>query len=161
MDQPGDTFDHVLLSTVFSGIGFSMLLGVFMGMRKSKESRQWPAASGKITESATQGSFEQTGRGGMWIERPKLSYTYTVDSKEYEGHSIGVAEMGSASKQDAQEKIAPYPVGKEVMVFYNPRNPDEAILEKQSGANTFVFLGIVGTILLTIGILIWFNVIRF
>jgi len=92
----------------------------------------------------------------MWIEAPKIAYIYSVNGEKYTGDQISVAEVDSASKEDAVRKIAPYPVGKEVEVFYNPKDPKDAVLEKESGDMAFVLLGVLGVGLLIVGVVIWF-----
>jgi hypothetical protein len=154
MHHPADPLGHWLFGIVFSGGGISALIGLLFSVRKNKSIQQWPSVTGTITESTTVGSFQNCGRGRTWIEEPKVSYTYTVEGQEFTGHTIAIAEMDTASKQAALDKIAPYPVGQEVPVFYNPKSPDDAVLEKKASSGAFVMLGIIGAIFLTIGILI-------
>jgi len=97
----------------------------------------------------------------MWIEEPKLSYTYFVGGQEYVGHNIRITETDTASKQAAEDKIAPYPMGKDVTVFYNPKSPDDSVLEKQLDTTTLLMLGIGGSIFLVVGILIFLNASKF
>jgi hypothetical protein len=159
MHQSADPLDHWLFGIVLSGLGLSMWIGIILGFRKNKSIQQWPSVSGRITESTVVGSFQQTGRDRMWIEQPKVSYTYTVKGHEYTGHTITIVEMDSSFKQAALDKIAPYPLGQDVPVFYNPKSPEDAVLEQQTGSGPFIMLAVFGAIFLTIGILILTNVI--
>jgi hypothetical protein len=161
MPHTANEIGNSLFALVFSVIGLSMLIGVLLGIRKSKSVQQWPSTTGRITESTTLGSFQQSGKGRIWIEEPKLSYTYVVDGKEYTGHDIGIAETDTASKQAAEDKIAPYPMGKDVTVFYNPKSPDDSVLEKQLDTAALSIVGIIGSIFLVIGIVIFLNSSRF
>jgi hypothetical protein len=152
-----DPFFHYLLGAVFSGLGLFTLILVPFGIRKSKGIQHWPSTPGAITESTIMETFGHAGR----IEEPKLSYTYILNGREYVGHTIAITEVDSSSRQAAQDKIAPYPVGRQFEVFYNPEKPEDAVLEKQSSPVVFVMFGIVGAVFITVGILIILNLFKF
>ena len=47
-----------------------------------------------------------------------------------------------------------------VPVFYDPRNPEDAVLEKQSCAGLYAVIRFFGSSFLALGLLIFFNIIR-
>lgn len=70
--------------------------------------------------------------GNSRSEIPVVVYQYQVDGKDYQGQTIRAGEqflsirvMGSA-----QDTTARYPIGAQVMVYYNPANPAESALER-------------------------------
>jgi hypothetical protein len=65
-----------------------------------------------------------------------VAYVFSVGGKEYHGNRIAFGETGG-SEIDAM--LSKYPAGKEVTVFYDPRNPKECVLER--GIPSFVFSG--------------------
>jgi len=152
MNQPD--WGTLLFGLVFCAVPLRILWAVFRADRKSKDMQQWPSTVGTITESAVSGDFQSFGGKSMWIEEPHLSYSYRVGGNEYTGHNISIAEMDSASKQDAQAKIEPYPVGKQVPIYYDPNDPEVAYLERQSGGTALALAGIVSVIFFVIGIVV-------
>src|ERR1700677_1526728 len=144
-------FTHIVASAVLSGIGLLVIILIPFGIRKAKKIQSWPSTPGRITAS---GVVFSSGRIGVW--EPKLSYTYTVDGREYTGKVITLVETDTGSVQLAEAKIAPYPVGREVTVFYNPRKPRDSLLQKQWSYGDFVVIGLVGAVFLAVGIFFWF-----
>ena len=67
-------------------------------------------------------------RGGP-ILSAELAYVYNVDQREYRGNRISFAEPIASAEADQRSIIEPYPVGKQVKVFYSPQNPQLAVLE--------------------------------
>jgi hypothetical protein len=59
----------------------------------------------------------------------------------------------TASEEAAKEKILPYPVGKEVTVYYNPSKPQESFLENTCTAVPDAILGAVAILLFCVGLL--------
>ncbi len=149
-----------VLTLFFSGLGLLLLLVAIVGTWKRKRVANWPSSSGIITESTTVLTGSGGGRAGLRagsiaLEIPRLSYSYTVDGVQYMGHGIAVAATTNLSKQDAVRRIAPYPLGKEVSVYYNPRNPKEACLEK-GGVEALLEMGLTGIALIYWGVYCWF-----
>lgn len=95
----------------------------------------------------------------VWVVEPMLAYRYMALGAEYTGHDIGPTEINTASKRNAENKIEPYPVGKDVTVYYNPSKPEEAVLQKQSGATAYLLFGAFGVILFSVGLLALFGLI--
>jgi hypothetical protein len=56
-----------------------------------------------------------------------IEYSYKVDGQEY--HNT-VGESGG-SRAGAEAEVARYPVGTELEVYYNPKDPTHSSLEKR------------------------------
>jgi len=72
-----------------------------------------------------------------------LSYTYSVEDKSYTGILLSYAPF-SESEHDVHMLVAKYPVGKRVPVFFNPKNPSMACLEKTKPSSNIFFFFILG-----------------
>ena len=63
---------------------------------------------------------------------PVIQYSYQVGGQAYQSNKYAPGpEIGGTG---AHKIVARYPVGAQVMVFYNPQNPAEAVLERKAPA---------------------------
>ena len=134
------------------------LLGTLWGMNSIRvgiASNRWPDARGSIISSEV-GEIHSADSGsgtGSTKYHPKVIYAYLVDNQKYESIRISAFSYGSSSRQRAlditQKK---YPLGRNVDVYYNPKYPKIAVLEK--GVGFFAFIPIlVGLPMLLFGVL--------
>jgi Protein of unknown function (DUF3592) len=68
---------------------------------------------------------------------PNIRYRYRVGGRDYFSNRRKWGwDTIYAMQEWAAERLAPYPVGKPVVVYYNPTAPQEAVLEPTSGRGT-------------------------
>jgi hypothetical protein len=90
---------------------------------KIQEAEHWPSTQGVVLTSEVRDAGGDSG----WYAN--VVYRYEVGGCVYENSRIAVAvEPGSQSFQAHQQLAARYPVGAQVMVYYNPQNPADAAL---------------------------------
>ncbi len=103
----------IRLYILFALAGF--LYGVIQ-VKEAKRSLEWPSTLGKVIEA----------RRGSDPVKPLVLYRYAVDGRQYEARRI-------AFRQVAGDETAPmlrrYRVGKEVTVYFDPEDPETAVLE--------------------------------
>ena len=107
-------------------------VGVFGFMTvRTLETRNWPSVSGRITTSRLHSyisrSSDNSSSTRMYTTR--ISYRFHVKNKAYVGKTLSYGEYSSSSPSHAKGILKKYPVGAKVTVFYNPANPDKAVLE--------------------------------
>ncbi len=93
----------------------------YLAWRWGKASKRWPRIRGKITYSG----ITSYNRGYL----PKVEYEYVVGQQYYKGKRVQFGVRTNISRNQAQEAIASYDVGKRVTVRYHPNNPKLSILE--------------------------------
>ncbi len=115
-------------------------------------SYSWPYCSGKIISSGLQQTERlDPGEGIDKTYSPKIVYEYAVNGARYTNDRIFFGEFGSGIKSSIKRIADKYPPGKEVPVYYNPKNPQEAVLEK--GVKAIILIPLIsGIIFLLIGI---------
>ena len=109
-------------------------VGIFIYRRSkmrdaAKQSAQdWPGTMGVVTMSTIQ--IRHNGRSRSEI--PIVGYQYDVNGQTYTNGTIKAGEQFFSVRLygDAQKTIQRYPVGAQVMVYYNPTNPAESALER-------------------------------
>lgn len=114
--------------------------------------KDWPSVQGKVTGSRVSYNSSYSKTGAV----PYVTYVYEVNGKTYkEGHLFpGIFTV--SGETSAKEVVARYPRGAEVTVYYNPKKPAEAYLEKTSKTQIGGMCGILilGNLLMPLIVLI-------
>jgi hypothetical protein len=111
-----------------------LVLGIYLYRRSkmrdaAKQSAQsWSNTLGTVTMSTVQVQRSARSRS----EIPVVVYQYQVNGRAYTGQTIKAGEQYFSVRLygDAQKTIERYPVGAQVMVYYNPANHAESALER-------------------------------
>lgn len=90
---------------------------------RADASKKWPTASGTVTTSALEKSPDARRR-----YRIELQYSYRVNGTDFQSNRIFWGGHEGREKQMASVAEA-YPAGCKVRVYYDPRNPAEAVLD--------------------------------
>ena len=109
-------------------------LGIFIYRRSqqgkvAKEAAQsWSGTMGTVLTSTVQS--KRTGNSTSTY--PVVIYQYEVNGKSYQSQTIKAGEQFFNVRilGEAQATANRYPVGAQVMVYYNPANPQESALER-------------------------------
>lgn len=120
---------------------------IIFGMVSQYQQRQvkaWVETKGNITHS----DFVDDSEGG----RLTIEYEYSVAGMRFQSTRLAPAFM----LYNAREMANKYPVGAAVTVYYNPDNPKEAVLERQS-AVTWVSI-LMGAVCIGIAAILFFVV---
>lgn len=115
------------------GIGGFLCGKAYSRFQKSSESHSWQSADALITKS----EYKKRRTGDVTV----INYTYTVSQKEYTGENVTLDGQDNA-KDDAIN----YPVGKKLKAYYNPENPNEAVLVQGYGPWETWFTMIAGAV---------------
>ncbi|HYE78590.1 MAG TPA: DUF3592 domain-containing protein [bacterium] len=117
----------LLIGVIAFLLGIGMLREAQRGRRNARESSAWPTVLGRVTLAAVDEMPTNDGYSNFWI---RFAYEYEVDGRRHESSAITGATVYQLASQDkAEEILAPYPVGAQVYVFYNPRRPQDAVLQ--------------------------------
>ena len=120
-------FVLLLLNVIFLGILFFM-------RRKMAAVSQWPSTMGSVIMS----TLDRRSSDDGYTDYPLVQYSYQVGGQAYQGMKIAPGpEVGGTG---AGKVVARYPAGAQVMVFYNPQNPSEAVLETKAPAQWILWL---------------------
>jgi hypothetical protein len=141
-------------TSTFLIVGFLALLFITIGVvlinlhrrnkRKAEESMSWLETIGTVNESKVmQGSnvFMSDDEDGQSspVFFPEISYTYQVAGLDYTSKRLTFAGVKSFSKRENAEKAASlYPVGAQLPVYYDPKNPKEAVLDRTAKRSNMI-----------------------
>ncbi|RYF42509.1 MAG: DUF3592 domain-containing protein [Cytophagaceae bacterium] len=124
----------------------------------SFDSKTWNAAQCEVLASGLRVSGKGSGPGsskqspGYKID---IVYTYAVNGRNYVSDRYDFYWFGSAWSEDLPEIVDEYPVGEKVDCSVNPDNPYEAVLVP--GPFAKYLLGFITTLLMPIGVGLWFT----
>jgi uncharacterized protein DUF3592 len=120
-------FVLLLLNVIF-------LVILFFMRRKMAAVSQWPSTMGSVIMS----TLDRRSSDDGYTDYPLVQYSYQVGGQAYQGMKIAPGpEVGGSG---AGKVVARYPAGAQVMVFYNPQNPSEAVLETKAPAQWILWL---------------------
>jgi hypothetical protein len=96
--------------------------------RTGYSSKSWPTTEGIIDTSDVKMTFNK--HEGRISRKLILRYFYFVLDKQYYSCRIFVGStIQSDFTRNAQKTVNRYPVGQRTLVYYDPKNPDQAVLE--------------------------------
>jgi len=137
----------MVYSLVAFVLGAVLLWQGWRRQQKVNASMSWPYVSGRVTASSVRQVVErgdaQTRDTTNYV--PVVQYEYQVGDKTYQGNRFAFKEPSFSSQRKAFKLVAGFAAGSPVSVFYDPANPQDAVLERKAHGNTFLF--VVGGIL--------------
>ena len=128
------------------GLGgiYLIYLGI-KNMRKAQASQNWPSTTGQVT-GVDVGQSQSTDSDGdsHTSYYPIVRYTYAVSGQTFAGDKLAFGPRSTSNRYaKAQATASRYAVGAPVTVYYNPEDPQDAVLEKRAaGTMTTLIIGI-------------------
>jgi hypothetical protein len=118
----------LILNVVFLAI-------IFFMRRRMATVSQWPSTMGTVNASYLDRRYSSDSG---YTNYPVVQYSYQVSGQAYRGMKIAPGpDVGGTG---AGKVVARYPAGAQVMVFYNPQNPSDAVLERKAPAQWLMWL---------------------
>jgi hypothetical protein len=146
--QMHGTFE-LLVGIAFAVIGALGVVWSVWELGRSIRSSRWLRTEGVVLVSDLQRSRDSDG-GYMY--RPEISYSYQVDGADFVASRRKFGSRISLSwSVPAARAVRKYPAGSRVSVWYDPTDPQEAVLE--TGITTLVWISLAASALfLSLGI---------
>ncbi len=129
----------VVTGLVFLAIGVGLVISTRRTVKRSRASLSWPTVSGRVRASDVLTRFDEQTR----YDRASVLYQYVVGGTTYSSDtvSLGAAEVGG-NVQQARETVSRHPVGSQVRVYYDPDDPEAAVLVPGTAAFSGMTLAI-------------------
>lgn len=147
--------------TIFAFAGLFLLFKLMQSFLLAKQSKHWLTTPGKVVFSGveTQTTTDESGTTTTYLA--KVIYEYQVADQLFQHNRIAFNSDSSTSNYKSQAAIsARYQIEKPTLVYYDPENPAEAVLERKV---TFVMTTIIisalflGISLFVMFITLWSN----
>jgi len=123
------------ISLILFGETIAIGFVLFFTWSISRESILWAiqnhenlsTTTGKITESMTKWSGSPAHNAyGLHFQ---IRYEYKVNNVLYKSDRVNYGYKGSSDESLAEKYVKKYPVGKSVIVYYDPLDPKKSVLE--------------------------------
>jgi hypothetical protein len=122
---------NILVLLILGIIGLVLLILYFRSLAQLREAEGWPAIQGTVVESWVRRSETTDSDGSTTYHYyPEIHYRYQLIGSEYQGNRISFGLKRGLNRPAAEKVVAKYPVGANVMIYYQPDKPDNAILER-------------------------------
>ena len=115
-----------------AGLGFSIsglfgLFGLWAQWDILHVQKRWPFVKGTIQTSILKTEVKDDNGKPILLHHPEILYRYQVKERKYTARESfhRLAEY----QQTPEELVSAYPEGKQLNVFYNPKNPQESTLK--------------------------------
>lgn len=109
--------------------GIVVLVAATVKLREYWLARAYAVTKGKVLISKIE-SRRRTGTSSKPVVEnfPKVVFEYQVDGKKLRGERISIGEQ--AGNYTVETTLERYAVGREVEIYYDPKRPDRAVLER-------------------------------
>jgi hypothetical protein len=149
MNRVSGFFGSLFVVLMFVGIG-----GVFAGiaafqLKEYFESSEWPVTEGNITALSIAQDYDSDS-GTTY--RANIEYVYRVNEVDYYGsrYQFG-GDIWSSDYGRAEAIVDAYEIGQDVLVYYNPEDPNASVLLREVDWLLWLFFAI-GAVLFVIGL---------
>jgi len=121
-------FVLIILNAIFLGV-------IYFMRRKMSAVSQWPSTMGTVMMSTIE---QRSSTESGYTDYPVVQYSYQVGGQAFQSYKLAPGpEVGGTG---ARKVVDRYPSGAQVMVFYNPENPSDAVLERKAPAQWLMWL---------------------
>jgi len=136
------------MKTIFLKVAFVFFLAgtiLFLydvkGLINGYLSKTWPSTSGTIITSEI--SMTLISHYAHYREHytPLIEYSYTVNNVVYTNNRLDLGKQISGPPQFLGRIINAFPVGSEVIVYYDPEDPMSASIEPGIATSTYLHTG--------------------
>jgi hypothetical protein len=111
-----------------------IFVAVVTKLRETLKVARWPSVVGKVIASGVKSRKKQPSDPGYDFNdteisnQPRVVYEYKVGNRKYLCERITIKERTGGEELEAI--LARYPVGASVTVYYDPKKPQSALLER-------------------------------
>jgi hypothetical protein len=156
LPPPFDSTAAQLVLAFFGVVVLIFVLAVAVKAYEVRKAARWPMTMGTIVKSESGFELKRTAGGDMPVNRrvANIAFEFKVGGRSYTGTRFTLAEI--TAEEDVPQVLARYPKGKTVPVYYNPADPTQSVLERDTpkglgaGCLLLALMGIAG-----VAILIW------
>jgi hypothetical protein len=118
------------VALLFGWFGVKIFLSYQHIKQKLADSQFWQEGEASVIASEVERIVRRDEDSHTVTFQPRVTYTYAVEGQDYQGDQIGFGKFEFSAARKAKGIVENYPVGENVQVFYNPLDPQDAVLER-------------------------------
>ncbi len=119
-----------LIMLLFGAMCVAIILVIVVSkLWEARRAAAWPQTAGRIVKSTIEARRHRSaGEATAVTNVPVVEYEFAVAGTTYRGTRIGIGEDSGGANTDTT--LARYPVAATVMVYYDPADPTDCVLER-------------------------------
>lgn len=133
-------------------IGCYLTWKIIRTVLKDRRVDDWPKARGVVSRSEVINESEWRGSRYVISFSAEVDYQFDTEEDSHKGSGIDLMESSFFFKFFASKVVQKYPVDSEVTVYYNPDDPNESYLERDSSLYSYLLLSVIALFCLGHGI---------
>ncbi|MGB5989400.1 MAG: DUF3592 domain-containing protein [Marinifilaceae bacterium] len=116
---------------------------------KANKSLNWQTTDGEIIFSTLQTQLSDSNQNSSKTFKAVVSYKYIIERKEYVGDKIFFGDnIYVCSIKRPSQTVIKYPPEKKVIVYYNPLNIEETVLEPGVNSILKLIIAVMGLVII-------------
>lgn len=152
-----NTIVGIVFTIFLLAIALYLFFGAYMDLREYNDSQDWTTTDGVVRVVAVRTLVDDDDV--FYV--PDIQYDYEVDNVIYENDRLSFDNRPYEQEENALEAAQEdYEVGQTVTVYYNPDDPEQAVLERTTNWSAVILLSAAGVGFVLFSILIGFSVYR-
>lgn len=142
--------EYLLLCVLFIIVGISLLILSIYYYYKSRDSKKWSKTKGQISKT----NLDKFPDSDSVSYRVEIEYSYNVANKVYNSKRKFYGDhLLSSFYWSTKKLVGKYRIGDTIDVYYNPQNPNDAVLEQGVHFSVIEFF-IASLVCLSIGVIV-------
>ena len=119
-----------LIMWLFGAMCVAIVLVIVVSkLWEARRAATWPQVAGRIVKSTIEARHQRSaGEATAVTNVPVVEYEFAVAGTTYRGTRISIGEDSGGANTDTT--LARYPVAATVMVYYDPADPTDCVLER-------------------------------
>jgi hypothetical protein len=134
-------------------IGVTMVAVALRQSTRARETRGWTRTEGRIVESRVE-KIEDESEEHLDRTRFVIRYAYRVGGRTYESPQVWIGSSEASSSDEPTRWVERFPPGAVVPVWFDPRDPSQAVLVRGSSGRQLKLVLLVGAALAVVGFLV-------
>jgi hypothetical protein len=124
----------VILALIYAAIPVGIVVVMVLKYREVRRAQLWLTTAGTVVTSTVASRILSPSDPGYnpgdtnVTNEPRVEYEYTVAGKKYRGRRIDLGEK--TSSYELESILDRYPLGMAVTVYYDPADPNTAVLDR-------------------------------
>lgn len=127
----------IIFLSIFVIIGMGLSIWGGNVLRNASASSNWPTVTGQVINSTVSENSDSDGT----TYGADVYFEYRVNDQQYGSDTVSFGQFSSSDYGHARNIVNRYPEGTQVEVYYNPEDPETAVLEPGVTWSSYMLLG--------------------
>lgn len=127
---------YLYLLIALGGLGYAGL--GFVSLSEATQNERWPTVEGQIVTNEVQEHERKRSDGSTFkTYKAVAGYRYEINGKFYLGANLSLHPAERTLKGVALTELEPYQIGTKIKVYYNPNDPNQAVLRSSDTVGAY------------------------